>query len=96
MTLGSMALAMLLINPCNAFSSSPNRLSPLKTETESSNRVVGPLYSSRRSFINTSAATIFSTVAAVTIVSPNDIANAMPMVTLFEFEQILKDSGKIL
>ena len=83
---------MVLINPCSSFSSTAtsNAFSSIKVGKETH---LGPLYSNRRSFINTSVATVLSTFAATTIVSPNDVANALPMVTVFEFEQILKDSG---
>jgi len=52
------------------------------------------LYLNRRSFIHTSSASIFGGVIATSVVGPNDVANALPMVTVYEFEQILKDSGK--
>lgn len=91
-TMTSMVFVLFLVNPCYSFSStSANIFSSLKEGKETR---LEPLYSNRRSFINTSVATAFSTFAATTIVSPNDIANALPMVTVFEFEKILKDSAK--
>jgi phosphate/sulfate permease len=87
-----MAVAMLLMNPCDAFSSHVNQFSSQKIITESTR--LGPLHASRRSFISKSAAAIFSGAVVTSVVGPNDIANALPMITVFEFEQILKDSGE--
>ena len=54
----------------------------------------GQLYSNRRDFMNTSVRNVMGTVAISSIMAPKDAAIALPLVTVFEFEQILKDSGK--
>lgn len=90
MALATTTLLLLSMNTCNSFSINP----PSST---SAGRL-RPLYLNRRSFINTSTATIFSSfVASTAVVHPKDVAYAasIPMVTVFEFEQILKDSGEM-
>mmetsp|Transcript_9022 Transcript_9022/g.9903 ORF Transcript_9022/g.9903 Transcript_9022/m.9903 type:complete len:211 (-) Transcript_9022:52-684(-) len=87
------AYVALSISPSDAF---------VIASSLSATERLGPLYSTscsdsnRRSFINKSA-TLFSGLIATTssiLVSKPDVANALPLVTVAEFENILKDSAK--
>ncbi len=71
---------------CNSFT--------LNSRSTIAKKRCGQLYSSRRNFMNTSVRNVLGTVAIASATGPKDAAFALPTVTVFEFEQILKDSGK--
>ncbi len=91
--MASAIIIMLLINQSQSFSviSTPLKITSSQQLGKTGDRL-GPLYSSRRSFMHTSAVTAFGTFTVFG--SNRHAANALPMVTVFEFEQILKDSGE--
>ena len=85
----NLLLATLLLSPCAAFCNHSSG-SAICTQRKSVH-----LNSSRRSFITTSASTILGSAVMTSIVLPDNVAHALPLITVAEFEQILKDSGKI-